>query len=76
MRESGCQKSLCNRSFLLFPGVATEGESSLGEVNLDSRWAGGVDGATRTQRKRERVVLVLLENRGGEYAEGNGGQPR
>lgn len=31
------QESLCNRSFLLFPGVVAEGESSLGEVNLDSR---------------------------------------
>lgn len=35
-----CQESLCNRSFLLFPEVAAEGEPSLGEVNLDSRWMG------------------------------------
>lgn len=56
-----CQKSLCNRSFLLFPGVAAEGESSLGEVNLDSRCVGGVDGATRTGRDR----VVSVENRRG-----------
>lgn len=50
--DGGAQESLCNRSFLLFPGVAAaKGESSLGEVNLDSRWMGGVDGATRTGRE-------------------------
>jgi hypothetical protein len=56
-----CQESLCNRSFLLFPGVAAEGESSLGEVNLDSRCMGGVDGATKTGRDR----VVSVENRDG-----------
>lgn len=56
-----CQESLCNRSFLLFPGVVAEGESSLGEVNLDSRCVGGVDGATRTGRDR----VVSVENRDG-----------
>lgn len=50
--KGGAQESLCNRSFLLFPGVAAaEGELSLGEVNLDSRWMGGVDGTTRTGRE-------------------------
>lgn len=48
--EGVCQESLCNRSFLLFPEVVGRRvrTESLGEVNLDSRWMGGVDGATRT----------------------------
>lgn len=61
------QESLCNRSFLLFPGVAAEGESSLGEVNLDSRCVGGVDRATRTGRDR----VASVENRDG----GGAGNP-
>lgn len=53
-----CQESLCNRSFLLFPEVVGRRvrAESLGEVNLDSRWMGGVDGAMRTvEGERGRV---------------------
>lgn len=71
----GAQESLCNRSFLLFPGVAAaKGELSLGEVNLDSRWVGGVDGATRTGR--EGRAALVSENRDGERGTEGDGEPR
>lgn len=72
----GAQESLCNRSFLLFPGVAAaKGESSLGEVNLDSRWVDGVDGATRIGREGS-AALLLLENRDGVRGAEGDGEPR
>jgi len=35
--EGVCQESLCNRSFLLFPGVAAEGEPGRGESRFQVR---------------------------------------